>query len=179
MSNRELPPTDVQADVLAMFGSDFNNFTELAAKVDGMASEGMGRQVLNAMFELWGGHKIHVPEGHAFYNLLARTARDEEIRAKFRGRNIAELAQDYELTTRQVRNIIASDARRYKRPQEAKRPAKLTANHHEKMEALAMEYTVPLCEVVEVLLDMALEQENLKEHLREKFPQVTLHQLAS
>lgn len=56
-----------------------------------------------ALVDEYGGCQIYIPKAEG----LCRNARDEEIRASFTGFNITELAKKYNLSTRQIRTIIA------------------------------------------------------------------------
>ncbi|ARD64991.1 Mor transcription activator family protein [Eubacterium limosum] len=53
---------------------------------------------------------VHVFGGSSVYifkeSTLIKTLRDKEIKDKFNGRNITELAKMYDLSTKQVRNIL-------------------------------------------------------------------------
>jgi len=188
--DKALPEGLTVRTLLGMFGEEYNQITMLAARVDEAVThkldaaaresvqQAIGGDVvevlLGAVFDVLGGQKPHIPTAPAFYGGLARTVRDEEIRARFKGNNLAELSEDTGLTTRQLRNIVAGRARQYKRPQEEKRPAKLTAGHYAAVNAISTQHMVPICQVLEVLLDVALSAPDIEQQLRAAFPQVVM-----
>lgn len=70
----------------------------------------LGKQIgadnLNRVLSVLGGRNVYVPTGEQFWKGLYREIRNEEMRAKFRGNNIKELALEYDLDERQVRRIV-------------------------------------------------------------------------
>lgn len=80
-----------------------------ALKIEDISSEYtqmaelLGMDKFLALVDQYGGFQVYIPKADG----LCRNARDEEIRASFTGYNIAELAKKYNLSTRQIRTIIA------------------------------------------------------------------------
>lgn len=61
----------------------------------------------------WGnGEKRHLPTLASFVAQLERALRDERLRGRFRGNNYAELAEDFGLSERRVREIVHADTPR-------------------------------------------------------------------
>ena len=53
-----------------------------------------------------GGRPIYLPDGVSVREMLARGERDAKIRAAFDGTNYLQLANRFDLSTRQVRRIV-------------------------------------------------------------------------
>lgn len=87
-----------QSRLLAQFGPQHSKLVDLAHT--------LGVDGINRVLDTFGGEKVHIPTRDAFWDGLYRNVRDETIRAQFRGNNLGELAIEYRLTERQVRNIL-------------------------------------------------------------------------
>jgi Mor family transcriptional regulator len=66
----------------------------------------LGAAGLNELMEMWGGEKKHIPEAATFWEKLFREVRNEEIKAKFNGRNYDSLAEEYQMDVRSMYRII-------------------------------------------------------------------------
>lgn len=70
----------------------------------------LGKQIgvenLDKVLAVLGGGKCYIPTQEGFWGKLHRQVRDEEMKARFRGNNLTELCQDYQLGKRQVRRIV-------------------------------------------------------------------------
>lgn len=87
-----------KAAILESYGPDAGPMVRLARRI--------GPAAMDAVLEELGGERPALPEPDAFWRGLWRRMRDEQIRAQFRGNNLAELAQRHGLCERHVRRIV-------------------------------------------------------------------------
>lgn len=116
----------------------------------------LGTHAVREICGLMGGRKVHVPE---FDNLvwdLKRTVRDEELRVRFRGNNLAELAQQYRMSARQVHRILHGDRKVYLRNHERTKGLRTSQAHHARMLALAQQYGLAVRHVVDAVIAAGL-----------------------
>ncbi|WP_170142062.1 Mor transcription activator family protein [Thioalbus denitrificans] len=81
-----------------MFAPDHSPWVEIGQRI--------GVDALGVVLSRLGGEKVHVPTEDNFWACLERAVRDEEIRQRFRGWNMKELAAEYGVDTRHVRRIL-------------------------------------------------------------------------
>lgn len=166
---KPLPQREQQLALLDTFSDEHNEFVALGKRI--------GPDALNAVLETLGGQKPHVPTPTSFWSGLVREVRDEKVRARFRGNNIDELAQEFELSERHIRNILAtSKQRRAVARSESTRPVQVSVSRYDAVAGLAAEYVVPMRTMIDALLDIALslDPEISKMKLRERLPQLQL-----
>lgn len=89
--------------LLPHFAPEAHPLLELAHRI--------GPRHFAAVLTWGGGEKRHLPTLPSFVAQLERALRDEQIRGRFRG-NYAELAEDYGLSERRVREIVHADSPR-------------------------------------------------------------------
>ena len=92
-----------KAALLEQFGAEYSDLCELGLRI--------GPEALDAVFDVFGSRKIHVPTEDSFWRALGREVRDRKIRTAFNGSNYDELAWDYSLTPRQIRTIVSKAER--------------------------------------------------------------------
>lgn len=98
-NSRKADPIDRGA-LLERFAAEQDPFVAIGQR--------FGVDALDAILGIFGAGTISVPSRENFWKRLERTLRDERIRAEFTGHNHAELAERWDMTTRQVRNILAA-----------------------------------------------------------------------
>lgn len=91
-------------DLLGNFSDEHSDLVALGKRI--------GAEALQAVLEVFGGQKPHIPSAEDFWARLDREVRNERIRANFRGNNYAELAMAERLDERQVRRIVHEVPRR-------------------------------------------------------------------
>lgn len=136
------------SETLECFGENHSDMVVLGKK--------LGTHAVREICGLMGGRKVHVPE---FDNLvwdLKRTVRDEELRTKFRGNNLAELAMDYGMSARQVHRILHGDRKVYLRNHERTKGLRTSQLFHARMLVLAQLYGVPVRQVVDAVIAVGL-----------------------
>lgn len=116
----------------------------------------LGPEVLERLLRKMGGQKPHIPSPENFWGNLEREVRDQRIRDRFRGNNYAELALEHDLSERQVREIVKSSPRNYKRPPDPRVPVKLPAELHGGLAAEAKRMNVAARDLAAALLEEAL-----------------------
>ncbi|MEE8574946.1 MAG: Mor transcription activator family protein [Thermodesulfobacteriota bacterium] len=81
---------------------------DFLAEVEELLNEAKGSPqgsiALKEVCERYQGTAVYIPLFSAVY----RAYRDEQIRLNFKGKNYKELAEKWELSERQVRNIVKS-----------------------------------------------------------------------
>lgn len=156
----EQPKID-KTDLLSKFDKEYNSFVRIG--------QAIGPAALGVVLAEFGGQKPHIPTESNFYNNLFREVRNEEIRAKFDGRNYEQLSITYGLCEKQVRTIIHSQAKQYAKPKDNHQTVKISSTHHEALTDLADRHACTMHHVVSLLLDMALQSPELCERLRAEF----------
>ena len=139
--------TDKEA-LLAATDSDSDPFVELgrAIGVDG----------LDAVFDIFGGFKPHIPYASSFWGRLERAQRNDEMRAKFTGHNHAALAAEYAMSEGQIRAIVNGRKHPKRRPPERAKAAKLTQSHYDAIAQIARDEGITLIEATTRLLNTTL-----------------------
>lgn len=129
------------------------------------------RSGVDALRELTGelgGLKPHIPEFGNFVEALKREVRNEEMRARFNGRNYEQLALEYGIQERQARKIISEQGRRYVW-HEKKAALKITLEHRAKIGAMAEACSAPSTAILEALLNIAFDMPDVEAHMLEFF----------
>lgn len=154
-----------QNNLLEKFSSEFSPFVELAKRI-GVAN-------MNAVLETLGGEKPHVPKPASFWRGLELEVRNEEIRARFRGNNLAELALEYGIEERQLRNIVAGT--RYVRhaSKQPPRSIKLSEAQFVRVHDIAMQRDVSLRVAHDALIAIALSLPDLPRRLSKQLGATT------
>ena len=93
-------------DLLSSFSDEHSDLVALGQRI--------GAANLQAVLEIFGAQKAHMPSPKDFWALLERELRNERIRAAFRGNNYAEIALVEGIKERQVRRIVHKPPRRTK-----------------------------------------------------------------
>ncbi len=122
----------------------------------------IGARNLLVVLDLLGGQKPHVPYASSLVHRLERAYRDRSIRRRYTGNNLEVLAQDFHLSTRQIREIVRTRPRTWPRRPDPMRPAKLTETKHNTIADFADCLGVPQCRALDVLLDAALASPEVK-----------------
>lgn len=133
-----------------------------------------GPVALNGLLQLLGGQKKHIPKPSAFWDGLAREIRNEEIRLRFTGNNLADLSQDYDLTERQLREIVRTEPKRYARPTDPLCPAKLLPEKHEAIAVRASEYGVSRSSLLDAIINIAFDDPDFEDKLAARMDRVPL-----
>lgn len=149
--------TAEKSALLGMFGEEHSEFIAIG--------KALGPEGLDKLLAMLGGQKPHIPTPDNFWQGLAREARDEEMRRKFRGHNQQELAIEYEMSERQVRRILAAPARE-RRHAEPVKSLKLSITNYVRVSMLAQRYKLSARGMHNVLVDVALQLPNLDELVR-------------
>jgi len=92
-----------KSEILNCFTDDFNPMVFLA--------KAAGADVAERFMEYCGGTKPHIPTKGNFWQSLETQVRDETIRTRFNGENYGQLALEYELSDRHIRNIVHKEQR--------------------------------------------------------------------
>lgn len=150
-----------KAQLLERFSDEYSPLVKLAKAI---GPEGIDRLLLEL-----GGSKPHIPTPGNFWSLLAREARDEEIRARFTGNNYAQLSMEYGLCERQLREIMAASHRKYVRLPEPKKTVHVPDTHYQGYADLAAAYGVPVRRVLECVLETALDADVVRGELERRF----------
>lgn len=116
----------------------------------------LGAGAVREMCKLMGGRKVHVPEFDNLVWQLKRTVRDEELRAKFRGNNLAELAAEYRMSARQVHRILHGDRKIYLRDHERTAGLRTSRANHGRILALAQQHGLAVRQIVDTVIDAGL-----------------------
>lgn len=132
------------AETLECFDDNHSDMVLLGKK--------LGTGAVREICSLMGGRKVHVPEFDNLVWQLRRTVRDEEIRVKFRGNNLAELALAYGMSARQVHRILHGDRKKYVRDNERTKGLRTSCAHHARILALAQEHGMRVRMVVDRVL---------------------------
>lgn len=90
--------SDERARVLEHFSPEHSPLIEIGQRI--------GPDALNAVLEVLGGQKPHIPKAETFWASLEREIRNERIRARFMGNNHQELADESGLDVRQIYYIV-------------------------------------------------------------------------
>lgn len=140
-----------RVDLLSKFDVTYSDLVALGQRI--------GPDALNAVLETFGGQKIHVPTVTSFWSGLAREIRNEEIRARFRGNNLDELAHDYAMSEKQLRNVLARRGRKREGGvRSARAVIACSTNKATSIRALAVRRGVSMRTCVDQLIDAALAQ---------------------
>lgn len=91
-------PMTAKEDMLSNFDDEFSPFVKIGKR--------LGAAALDVVLEELGGLKPHVPTRESFWLKLERELRDRRIFVLFRGDNYPELALLFEMSEKQVRNIV-------------------------------------------------------------------------
>lgn len=152
--NENLNNSTEQAELLERFDDDFSEFVALGKRI--------GPVALNELLEVFGGQKPHIPKANSFWRSLEVTVRNETIRTQFRGNNIEQLALEYELSERQLRNIVAGP--RYVRypTREPPRSLKLSEARFAHVQQVAARNGVTLRAAHEALMAIVLSLPDLQ-----------------
>jgi hypothetical protein len=97
--DREIKTDLDEAELLSAFDPDHSPLVELGQRI--------GPDALNCVLEVLGGEKRHVPTRENFWAAVQREIRDHEIRARFNGRNVRQLAAEYGLHWRMIYRIVS------------------------------------------------------------------------
>lgn len=97
--DREVKPDLDEAELLSAFDPAHSPLVELGQRI--------GPEALNCVLEVLGGEKRHVPTRENFWASVQREIRDQEIRARFNGRNLHQLADEYHLHWRMIYRIVS------------------------------------------------------------------------
>lgn len=65
-----------------------------------------GIPALEKLLETLGGNKVHIPKLRSFWAPRLAHLRNEELRARYNGANIPQLALEYGISQRMVRKIL-------------------------------------------------------------------------
>lgn len=169
MLNKNLN-NDSLTELLASVEDDNNQFAELGRRI--------GPDNLNAVLEVFGSQKPHVPTPDSFWARLLREERNAKIRQEFNGRNYAELAEKYSghrglgtLSERHVREIVHGHTKTYKRPPESMKPIKAAPEVYNEIAQLAEKHHVPMHQILlhAWLHLMAKDGAGLLRELRERY----------
>jgi len=149
-------------EILSKFDPDYNQLVELGHEI--------GVEKLNAVLEIFGGEKPHIPMTKNFWAGLERNARDDQIRLDFKGNNHKELADREGLKERQIRNILESKPKKYKRPEFVLQSCKLQPDDHDTITALANEFCgAAMHEILHVIIKTALSDPETKTKLSKMY----------
>lgn len=96
-------------DLLEQFDPEYNDLVAFAKEC--------GPEALNKLLARLGGLKVHIPRPENFWHGLWRHIRDQDMRARFDGRNYGTLAVEYGISEREARRIIHKPARQYSKSQ--------------------------------------------------------------
>lgn len=116
----------------------------------------LGPQALDTLLSKMGGQKPHIPSLENFWGGLKREVRDQRIRARFVGNNYEQLALEWGLSERQVREIVKGEQRSYKRPADPRVPVKLPVALHAALRNEAERMNVSTRDLAAALLEEAL-----------------------
>lgn len=135
--------SDDHLELLGQFSADFHPLVELGQRI--------GPEALQALLEVLGGEKPHIPKPETFWASLRREVRNEQIRSAFRG-NYTETGEQFGITGTQIRRII--EGARCRRPKSPHRECtvKIADEHMARIEAFAREHDVSLREALDTLL---------------------------
>lgn len=125
----------------------------------------LGAPAVRVVCEVFGGRKVHVPEFDNLVIALRREARDEEIKRKFRGNNLAELAHEYRLSARHVHRILHGDRSARLTQREITRGLRCGVDLYERVVSLAGEHHIGVRDVVDVALTIGLRSPELDDML--------------
>lgn len=89
---------DARAELLKRFDSTYSPWVEIGQRI--------GPEALNVVFDVLGGTRPNVPMHDRFWVDLEREVRDSRICREFRGNNLLEVAERYQLSARQIRRIV-------------------------------------------------------------------------
>lgn len=128
--------------LLNAFGIEFHLLIEVG--------QAIGAENLNKMMNVLGGQKPHIPTEQNFWGLLEREQRNEQIRAKFKGNNYEQLASEFDLSPRQVREVIHVNRRRAPRKAEKMRPVKCKMGMYNALFMLSRKHNAPMHQVLMV-----------------------------
>lgn len=148
------------SELLDQFSPDYNDLVAYGQM--------HGVEALNGMLDILGGQKPHIPMRGNFWAGLAREIRDEEIRARHNGRNYQQLGLEYDLDERQVRRIVHREPRRYAQTGAPPRPMKVRESHHRQITRLAERYQRSLFDVLDTVLEAALQDEAISTRIAEQ-----------
>lgn len=147
------------SELLDKFGDSYNDLVTFG-KMHGV-------EALNGLLCMMGGQKAHIPMVENFWAGLKRTVRDEEIRAKFNGKNYHQLGMDYELDERQVRRIVHGERRRYTPSADAPKVMKVSSSNYRAVTDIASRYGLSHIEALNVLLEIVTGMRNIDALVRE------------
>lgn len=161
--------SDVKAELLGAFADEYSPFVRMAkalvaqlGPVDGVAAFEV------ALAEL-GGQKPHVPMAANFWHGLSREVRNEQIRARFDGRNLVELALEFDMGERYLRDIVAGGPKRYTAKTEPRHAVKISDAHHAACMAEAERWQATERQVVDLALRFALDSPEFEAVLKARF----------
>lgn len=146
------------SELLAEFSDEYNELVAFGKQ--------HGVEALDALLELLGGQKPHIPMRDNFWTGLQREIRNRSLRERFNGRNYGQLAMEEHISEREVRRIIHSEERKYAPKETAPRPMKVSASHHDRICDLAERCNLSLYDMLDSLLARVLNDESLEEDLR-------------
>lgn len=168
----------IVSDIESLLDSVVADDDQIIAIAKKIGAEGLC-QVLDEL----GGQKPHIPMTKSFRDKLARIERDELIRKEFDPghdtwyRDLAEKYSYYKglsgLSEKQVRNIVHSDRKVSARKPENYKPVKLHHVLHEKLAEEACVRNTTMHGVLDVIVELALEDERIDEELTKKFGKQT------
>lgn len=103
MADYELPEIEPRGLQVLLTIADANTTALIEAGIEAEQARKVGLQVADQVRNLHGGEQIYIPKGVA----LVLRERDWQIWEESTGRNHLVLAKKYDLTDRQIYNIIA------------------------------------------------------------------------
>lgn len=147
--------------LLDCFDGEYSPLVALAKQI--------GPEAIDKLLSELGGTKPHLPTSENFWSQLRREVRNESIRAQFRGDNIHQLSLETGLCERQIRAIVNSNVRQYRRAKEAAKAVHVPDSAYDPYANLAMVYGVSVRALLACVLENALESEDVRKALEQEF----------
>lgn len=150
---------DDKKALLAQFGDDYSPLVELIRR--------LGPEQGEVVLEVLGGTKPHIPTAVNFWGSLSREVRDEMIRVRFRGNNLAELISEFGLSERQLRYILHG-ATHHKKPQKSyDKTLKISMCNHETLTLLANDFDCSLKQISDAMVTVVAGRMDVLREIRQ------------
>jgi len=157
--------------ILSEFDPEYNQLVELGHQI--------GVEKLNTVLDIFGGEKPHIPMAKNFWAGLGRRVRDNQIKMDFKGNNHKDLAAEHGLKERQIRNILESKNKTYKRPEYILQSCKMQPDDHDIITALTNEFCgAAMHDILHEVIKEALKDSDLIKILNRKYGTQATLQLA-
>lgn len=129
----------------------------------------IGVDAMRVVCEVLGMRKVHVPSFDGFVRATRRRVRDEELRVKYRGDNLGELAAQYDLSEERVLRIVSGKNVKRGSGEDRTKPLRASPVYHTRITAIAARTGAGMREVVDCALRIGLSAPDFDAELKTRY----------